>query len=160
MELNIAALLLQGIPEMIALAALNFAIARTRLRWKIIFWIGVAQGFLVYGIRLLPVPFGVHTIAMTLFFVFCLIRFGNVSFLRGFYSAFLGTAFLILYEFLTHLFFVRIMGLSLDTPGLEDSIIWILMGWPQVILFFLTALLINRLSSRASSHEGRSRGAF
>ncbi|NPV26783.1 MAG: hypothetical protein HPY81_04840 [Firmicutes bacterium] len=63
-KLTLTHLLLQGIPETMGTTAVALAFANLPLNWWIIIAVGVIQGLTAYLIRLLPIPFGFHTILL------------------------------------------------------------------------------------------------
>lgn len=160
MQLSLLTFFLQGLPETVAFTILIFAIARIQLRWKIITLIALVQALLAYVLRLLPIPFGVHTVVLSLFWVFYMVKCGKVSVLKGLYSTFFGIALVILYEFLTHFFYVGVLGLPLHDPSFKNSVVWIFLGWPHIILLFLTALGTNKVLGKLDITQGRPGSAF
>lgn len=60
MNVPFIALLLQGIPEQIALVTLAFVIAKLPFTWKKAVLIGTSFAVFAYVIRLFPIPFGLH----------------------------------------------------------------------------------------------------
>lgn len=85
-KIPLIALLLQGIPEQIAVVTLAFVIARISLKWNKVLLIGIVLAFCAYVIRLFPIPFGIHTILLIFLLFIFLTRLGkkdvSLSFLQ------------------------------------------------------------------------------
>ena len=142
-EIPFIALILQGIPEQTALISLAFVIARIPLKLNRILWIGIALAFCAYVVRLLPIPFGIHTILL-LFILFTIITKeckGDVGF--SFLASSLSFLALAIFEFTCMSLFMLSFGFRPETL-FNDLTIRILVGEPHVLLLFISAYLINK----------------
>ncbi|MGI6120399.1 MAG: hypothetical protein ACOYIB_07535, partial [Desulfosporosinus sp.] len=79
-SIPLIALLLQGIPEQIAVATLAFVIAKIPLEWKKVFLIGITLAICAYIVRLFPFPFGVHLILLIILLFIALLWLGKGDF--------------------------------------------------------------------------------
>lgn len=144
MEIPLIALILQGIPEQIALVTLTFVLARVRLEWKNIVMFGILLAFTAYVLRLLPITFGIHTIIiMGMLFVFS-IHFYQAPLLTSLKASLLGMLVLIIVEFVCFTLLTNLFGISFKTY-LTDVTIRILLGLPQVFLLFILAFIILKV---------------
>jgi len=153
------ALILQGIPEQTALISLAFVIARIPLKLNRILWIGIALAFCAYVVRLLPIPFGIHTILL-LFILFTIITKeckGDVGF--SFIASSLSFLALAIFEFTCMSLFMLSFGFRPETL-LNDLTMRILVGEPHVLLLFISAFLINKLHIRRVAHEPEVEGRY
>lgn len=144
MRIPLTALLLQGIPEEIAVITLAFVIARVPLKWYRILLIGILLAACAYVVRLFPIPFGFHTILL-IFLLFVILSWftkGDVglSFMAS-SSTFLG---LIILEFCCMSLFMHIFEFTPETLY-NDLVIRILVGEPHVFLLLISAFLLNKL---------------
>lgn len=146
MEISITTLLLQGIPEMIAVTTLGFIIAKLDLEWKKIILIGCVMGFMAFVIRSLPVTFGVHTIVLLVFIILCLNRFGAPHFL-AIISGVLAFLSLAICETLVSLVLFEAFELSPIIVAHNDFL-KIITGIPQVLMIFLLSYLVVKFRRR------------
>ncbi|MEW5762541.1 MAG: hypothetical protein AB1776_05010 [Bacillota bacterium] len=144
MAITLLELLLQGIPEVIAATTLCFVLAGAGLRWAWILPIGTAQAVTIFLLRLLPLPFGVHTLVACVLFAVYLRFLQGIPVLRGFFSAFMALVAVIVLEYPLHVFLFAVTGLSYEKAA-ANPLLWSLFGWPQVVLVFVSALVIHRL---------------
>lgn len=135
---------IQGIPETVSVIALSLALARIPLRWGPIIPAGAVISITGSIIRALPVALGLHTIATLLLCVLFITKATRVSPAKGFITLTASVAFLLFLESGIHLLIVNLIGINLqDIP--QDSLLWTLIGIPQAIIVFLTALLVNKI---------------
>lgn len=145
------ALLLQGIPEQIAVVTLASVIARIPLNWKKMIPMGIFLALLVYIARLLPAPFGLHTLILIIVLFGYLLyhnRDLSLSLIASLVSFFALTIFEV--SFLS--VFMRCFHITKETI-FGDPAVRILVGMPQVILIFFTALVISKVRKRGSTHD-------
>ncbi|WP_242837037.1 hypothetical protein [Dehalobacter restrictus] len=89
MKIPIIALILQGIPEQIAVVTLAYVIAGMPFAWKKIVSMGIILALTSYLLRFFPILFGLHTVIM-LVLLFILLFFGaRVIFMLVWLQAFL-----------------------------------------------------------------------
>lgn len=152
MNIPLLALLLQGIPEQIAVVTLSFVIARIPLNWKKIVGIGLILAFLAYLIRLTPIAFGVHIIILVILLSSMLFKISNGNLSLSLIAS--------LVSFLTLAFF-ELVSLSLSmllfhltpTELYTNELLRIILGEPHVIFLLIFTFLLNRfLSGRGKKH--------
>lgn len=144
MRIPLLALLLQGIPEQIAVITLAFVIAGIPLKRYKILLIGIFLAFCAYVVRLFPIPFGLHTILLLfiLFIILTRLSKGDVS--LSFIASSSSFLALVILEFSCMSLFMLIFGFTPETL-FNDLIIRIVVGEPHVLLLFISAFLINKL---------------
>ena len=62
-------LVIVSFPEAILVAALGLVLAGVQFRWLNLVYVGTLQAGVAYLIRLLPVPFGLHSLILTAIFI-------------------------------------------------------------------------------------------
>lgn len=143
-RIPLIALLFQGIPEETALVTLAFVIAEIPLKWNRILFIGIFLAFCAYVVRLLPIPFGIHTVSIL--FILCIIVIwlnkGDVA--LSFIASSSSMLALVIFEFSCMSLFMLIFGFTPEAL-LDDLVIRIVVGEPHVLLLFISAFLINKL---------------
>ena len=143
MKLSILQWLLQGIPESLALVTLALTLAGEKLEMRRIALLGIAHAVIIFAIRLLPLTFGVHSI-LSLFTIALLLNlFLKVRFSRSLLSALIVMIALAIFETVSFSLLLHLTGLSYEQLA-ENILVYIVGGWPQVILLFLLALAVNR----------------
>lgn len=135
--------LLQGIPEMIGLIGLSLALAGVSQRWGRILLAGTLLAILIYLIRLLPVTFGLHTIAGLLLLLLFIIKTTNVPPSRVFISVFASFSILALLEIAVHEAFFFMTKLN-PSEVIGNYPLWIELGMPQAVLLIVFAFLVAR----------------
>ncbi|MBC7106949.1 MAG: hypothetical protein H5T97_13540 [Firmicutes bacterium] len=150
-------LLFQGIPETVAITAVVFALLRLDLNWRLILPVGLAEGLAAYLIRLLPIPFGVHTVFL-MFVLMGLVRLATredmVAIVR---SVLIVNMIIPVLELLGTGSLFRILGVTY--ADVAEKWYWPLLGWPHVIALYLLAFALDRRNrrrkeaSRGGPHE-------
>jgi len=136
-------LLLQGIPEEIGIVTLAYAIAGVPFRWKELIPMGIILALTAYVLRLINLPFGTHTIALVvLVFIFLTMK-SKKDVSVSLFASLVSYMFLIVFEFISINSFIVVLNIPAEAM-FSDSISRILFTEPQVILLFITALLIRR----------------
>lgn len=149
------ALIFQGIPEEIAVVTLAFVIARVSLRWSLIILIGAVLGVTAYLVRLLPIPFGVHTIVLLILLFLSLLILGKADPSSSLLASFLSYLALAVTEFLCLSLIMPICGVTPRTL-LIDPVKRILLGEPSVLLIFLISYvtyLAMKTTKRVNHYE-------
>ena len=147
MKIPVLALILQGIPEQIAVATLAFVIAKIPLQWKRIVLIGVLLAFSSYVLRLFPITFGIHTIVIIglLFILLVKIAKGNLNTaLTASLLSFLG---LIIAETVCLSILMPLFGVTSEML-FSNITIRVLITLPQVFLLFMLAFVVFKIRSR------------
>ena len=141
--LELLAFMLQGTLEMTGAVAFSLALAGIPLHWKRIVPAGVALAAVIYVLRQLPVPFGVHTIAGLLLMVFFIAKSTNVSATRSFVVVFISGVTLALLEIFIYDFLFAITKVE-PQVAMANKALWSLFGLPQAVILILLAFLTSR----------------
>lgn len=151
MQVPFLPLLLQGIPEETGVATLAFVIAKLPLKWSKLLYIGIVLAISAYLVRLLPIPFGLHTILlMILLFVFE-VWHGKGDFSLYLVACLLSFLALIVFETACLSLLMPLFKVTTETL-LTDPIVRTVISEPQVILLFLTAYLVHKFSPRREAN--------
>lgn len=135
--------LLQGIPEMVGVIGISLALAGVTQRWGRILLAGTLLAILIFLIRLLPIPFGLHSVAGVLLLTVLIIKTTSVPPSRIFISVFASFAILAVLEIAVHEMFFFITKLN-PYEVIANYPLWIKLGMPQAILLVVFALLFAR----------------
>lgn len=136
--------LLQGILESAGLIGLSLALAGIPLRWERIIAAGMLLSLIIYLIRLLPLTFGLHSVAGLLLLTLFIIKTTNIPPSQAFVAVFTSFAILILLEIaINEVFFF----LTNTNPSniIADDPNWKLLGTFQAVLMIGFAFLVTRL---------------
>lgn len=150
MKVPFIALILQGIPEEIALVTLAFVIAKIPLEWKKIVPGGVVLAIAAYILRLLPITFGIHTIIILgLLFLF-LVKFGKGAFDTSLIASLISVLVLIVTETVCLSLLMPFFGV---TPEMlfTNVAVRILITLPQVFLLFIFAFIVTKIRNKRGS---------
>lgn len=146
-HIPLISLLLQGIPENIALVTLAFIIARIPLKWNRVLLIGFLLAICAYVVRLFLFPFGVHTIVLIILLFIFLTWFGKGDYSLYLLASLLSSLAVVIFETCCLSLIMLVFGATpeiLDT----DDVIRIVITEPQVLLLFASAFLLNKLYLR------------
>lgn len=143
-------LLFQGLPETIAMAVFVLTFSNFKLNWRLVLFLGLIQVFTTYFIRMLPLPFGMHTIIL----VITLSAYVKVATKISLYKALQGSALCIvilaLVEISVDWLLFSFLGISFE-EAMTNEALWILLGWPQIlVLLGLTWLKIRSRKTQNS----------
>ncbi len=147
MELPILQWLLQGIPECLANITLALALVGEKLEIRKIAPLGIIQAVFLYAVRLLPLTFGVHSILSMFALALLLHFFIKVRFSRSLLSALIVVITLAAAETVVFSLILYLTGLSYEQLA-GNVFVYIVGGWPQIILLLLLALLIDKWQRR------------
>lgn len=144
MKIPVIVLLLQGIPEGVALTTLAFVISRIPLRLRTILLSGMLIEISVYLVRLFPLPLGLHTI-LAIFILFLILNiFGKDDVGQSFIMSLLSCIILILLE--TACFFLLPVVINIIPISLTPyHAVTIVLGDIHVLLLFALAFLIIKI---------------
>ncbi|NPV26782.1 MAG: hypothetical protein HPY81_04835 [Firmicutes bacterium] len=150
-KMTLIHLLLQGIPETMGITAVALAFANLQLNWRIIIAVGVIEGLTIYLIRLLPIPFGFHTILLMItlpVFIKVATRqpFSSVLIRAGAIAVVIMAAV----ELLVIWPLFKLLNLSVEEAN-ANTALWIITGWPQVVVLFGVAWLKDRHRRKCQS---------
>ncbi|MFZ3131010.1 MAG: hypothetical protein WA125_07915 [Desulfosporosinus sp.] len=140
-------LLLQGIPEQIAVATLAFVMAKVPVQWNQVISIGIILAICAYVVRLLPIPFGIHTILLIVLLFIALVWLGKGDFSLSLLASLLSFLALVIFEFVFMSLLMPVFGLTPEILA-TDSVKRIMIAEPQVILLFSAAFLLNRFYNK------------
>lgn len=152
LKIPLITFLFQGIPEIISVCALCYALLRLELVWRKIIPAGVLMATVVYFVRLLPISPGVHTFIITIVLILALRFLTGINYLKIFVVVLSGTALLALLEAASSQVVFLILHISYD-EAIKQPVIWTLMGLPQVVSLFMIALLVNRRNREDAFRE-------
>ncbi|NLI91584.1 MAG: hypothetical protein GX434_05080 [Peptococcaceae bacterium] len=147
MKIPLLALIFQGIPEQIAVAALAFSIANITQNWKRIILIGAILAFTSYILRLLPITFGIHTVFIMglLFVLLILIGKGNIN--SSLIASLISFLTLIIVETACLTLLMPLFGITSEIL-FSNTTIRILITLPQVLVIFVLSFIIFRIRAR------------
>lgn len=141
-DIPVIALLLQGIPEQIAVVTLACAIAKIPFKWRTIIPFGVLLALMAFVIRSIGLPFGTHTLVIiSSLFIFLMKNGKEIS--VALIISFLCFVTLSIFELVSLTSLMAIFKTSQEIV-FQDPVQRILFTEPQVILLFITALIIRR----------------
>lgn len=149
-KIPLIVLLLQGIPELIAVATLAFVIAGIPLRWNKVISIGIILAICAYVVRLFALPFGIHTLLLIIILLLALIKQGKGDFSLSLLASLLSFLVLAIYEFVCLSLLMPVFALTPESLS-TDSFKRILIAEPQVLLLFSTAFLLNKFYKKRSN---------
>ncbi len=135
--------LLVSFPEAMLVAALGFRLLGIALRWPHLVAIGVLQALTAWGIRALPVPFGVHTVVLAAAFTLIIWRVARVPYRVAAIGGLLGLTIYMVIEFLSVSSLFRIMGLSLPAVWAGGWTLRVLLFLPQALVVLLLIVLVS-----------------
>ena len=144
MNIPAISLLLQGIPEGIAITTLAFVISRIPIKLNKILLIGTALAVCNYVVRLFPIPFGLHTILtiIILFIVLTILSKGDVG--LSFMASLLSCLALVIVETTCILLLMPFFSITLKTLSTYNAN-RIVLGEIHVLLLFISAFLLNKM---------------
>lgn len=147
MKIPLIALILQGIPETIAVATLAFVIARIPLEWKKLVLIGVILAFTSYVLRLFPITFGIHTILSIGLLFILLIKLGRSNINTALISSLLSYLAIIITETVCVSILMPLFGVTSDVL-FTNTKVRILISYPQVLVMFMLSFVVYKIRIR------------
>lgn len=131
----------QGLPETAALILTAFSIVGYNPNLREIIGYSIILVICIYLIRLLPIPFGLHTIVGVIVLVVLVCKVTKVSLGTAFCVAF-STMFLLFFlETVFHLLFKSLIG----NVSMTQNWVWIMIGWPQIIGLAGATIIIRKI---------------
>lgn len=157
--MTLISLLMVSFPETILVATLGFLLAGLRPRWRDILIIGAFQAGFAYIIRLLPVPFGLHSILQIFLFILNMRLVTRLPYRIVILVSLLGLIFYGSVETVAIQFMLHIKDFSL-TDVWNYTYIRILFFLPQalVMLIFIAACKIFNISLIGYAQDYRHSG--
>lgn len=134
--------LLQGLPETIGMTALAVVAAKRELNWKEVILVGTGLTLIIFLVKKIDLFFGLHTLVCLLLLMFFLIKFKEVSVIKGFTSSLIAFLTLAVLEVLSNSIY-KMVGLNLDALA-QKSLDWAVLGLPQAIIMIILSLLLAK----------------
>ncbi|KJS87709.1 MAG: hypothetical protein JM58_03330 [Peptococcaceae bacterium BICA1-8] len=152
MNISFSVVLLQGIPEQIAVVILALSIARQPFKWREVIFVGIILAITAFMVRLLPITFGVHTVVLIGLLFAYLSFIKKVDLSSAILSSLLSFLVLIVSESLIVPTIMNLFAISREEL-LTNDFIRILITLPHVLIIFFVALFIKkkRLDIKESS---------
>ncbi len=151
-RIPLLALLIQGLPENIALVSLAFVLAKIPLQWKKILFIAVVSVIIAYFVRLLPIGFGIHTILIVEVLFLLLIKLGKATVINALRASLISLVILTVVEMVCLNLIVYISGIPLETL-FANTATRILVALPQVVIISIIAIAIKKIPARRQKPE-------
>jgi len=133
---------MQGIPEFTGIIALSLVLAGVELRWVRIILAATILAIIIFVIRALPLPFGLHTIIALLLLVLLITKSTYTPTAKSLVIAFASFGALALLEIGINEGFFAVTKLKQDV--LDNYLLWKLLGLPQGLLLIILALLTRK----------------
>mgnify|MGYP001038969874 CR=1 FL=1 len=140
MSIPILALILQGIPEGVALAVLGYLFTGTNLNWQRIIILGLSIAYTAYLLRLFPAGFGLHVLAIIFVIFIFLVYIEKASVITALTAAFFTEALLIVIE--TVILWLIILLNGRDVGFYSNVFLRIVVGWIHTIILFVIGYLV------------------
>jgi hypothetical protein len=132
---------LQSFPECAGVIALSLALARVPLRWGRILLGSAFISLICFGIRALPVTFGLH-LPISIFIIFLLIiKLTKTVPSRAIISVFASFFALALLEYLVSTVFFALTHID-PNQALADESLWTMVGVIQDAVLIIIALVV------------------
>lgn len=107
--------------------------------------IGIVLAFISYVMRMLTIPFGIHTILLIILLFIALSWLGKGDVSLSLIASLLSFLALAIFEFVCLSLLMPFFGVTLKTL-LADPIKRIILGEPIVLALFVLAFLLNKLT--------------
>ena len=147
MKIPFIALILQGIPEQIAIVTFAFVIAKIKFDWKKIFVIGIMLALTSYIVRQFPITFGIHTILMIGLLFVLLVALAKANINTAIIASLLSFLAIIVSETVCLALLMPLFGVTSDM-FFSNVTIRILITLPQVSVMFIFAFIIYKFINR------------
>ncbi|MBS4025536.1 MAG: hypothetical protein KGZ96_07650 [Clostridia bacterium] len=132
------------------MVSLALVLAERKLEIKKVLFVGMALAVIVFGVRLLPLTFGVHTIIFIIALAALLNMATKANLSKCLLFALIAEIALIITEMAVVGVILYFIGLDFDYI-LSNSFLRIIVGWPQIIIVLLIALGINKRLNKTNS---------
>ncbi|MEW6065378.1 hypothetical protein P378_12075 [Desulforamulus profundi] len=124
---------------MAALIFTVFAILGFKISTRKILLYAFELSLIIWLIRIFTVP-GLHTLAALLGLVLIIYRQGKVTLGTSFYVSISVIFVLICAETFVHFTYEKLFG----NVSSEDTFLWVMLGWPQIIIMVCLAFIIQK----------------
>ena len=132
------------------MVTLAFVIARIPLKWPKILSIGIVLAVCVYVVRLFPIPFGLHTILLTIILFMALTWLSKGDFGLSLIASLLSLLTLVIFEFVCLSLLMPVFRVTPETLY-TNLVITFVITEPQVLLTFLSAFLLVNYKKRLNN---------
>jgi len=141
MKIPLMALILQGIPEQIAVVTLAYVISKISIDWRKISIIGILLALSSYVLRLFPVTFGIHTIMLIAILFIFLIKINQTNLNLALVASLISFLALIITETICLSILMPLLNI---TPAdiISNNVVRILISLPQVLVMFLLSYFL------------------
>ncbi len=143
MELSILQWLFQGIPECLAVTGLALVLIGRSLELRNVLLIGLPYAGIAYLVRLLPLSFGIHTILFVITLAIMLNVRIKIQFSKSLLTALVVLVILAAIEMILATLIYSLSSTSFEQVK-QNIFLWIIYGWPQIIVIFLLSVAIDR----------------
>jgi len=133
----------QAIPELTGMIALSLALAEVPLRWGRTLAAGTILAVIIFFIRSLPLPFGLHTISLVLLTVIFITNFTHIPPTQSFMVVLISTIILGFLELVIHRSFFFLTKIE-PSHFVSNTLLWTMLGLPQAIIMIFLALITPR----------------
>ncbi len=131
----------QGWPETAALIFVSSAIVGYKPNFRESVSYSLLLVTIIYLVRLLPLPFGLHTLVGVIALGLVICRVTKASTGTSFFAAF-STMFLLFFlETIFHILFKSLIG----NVSMNQEWLWIIVGWPQIVCLAGAAIIIRKI---------------
>lgn len=144
MNIPLISLIFQGIPEQVAVVNLAFVINKVSLKWIQIIPLGITLATVSFGVRLLPIPFGLHTISIIILLFIFLIRMGKGDVSLSLLASLVSFLCLAIFETASLFILMAVFGVTPDELY-TNQVIRIVLGEPHVLLLFTFAFFLKKI---------------
>ncbi|AEF92919.1 hypothetical protein Desca_0014 [Desulfotomaculum nigrificans CO-1-SRB] len=125
---------------MVALIFTAFSIIGYNASLKSILRYGLILASLIWLVRAMSVPFGLHTLVGVFGFILIMHKIAKVSLVNSFYVTFFVQFMLASLETIVHFTVNKVFGVVFVT----QDWLWILIGWPQIIIILVFGWIIKK----------------
>lgn len=139
--------LIQGIPECIAVVVLGLAVVERKFLLKKALIPGLILALILFFLRQLSLPYGFHTLFGFFSLSILFSSFARINYSKALVVSFFVYTLLGLTEYIVFTSAVFTLGLPVETL-LSKTALTILIGLPQVFIFFLLSFLLVKLNNQ------------
>jgi len=143
-RMPLAAVVLHSIPESVVLLSLAGALLGVRWRFQLIFPAAVLSALAAWGVRALPLPYGVHSLIGVLVFTILIVVFYRLPFLRGLIGTLFAFGSFAAVQVIIIPLLARAVGVTELRDLWADSWLRIILAWPELILMAVVAWFLYR----------------
>jgi hypothetical protein len=142
LKVSLFELLFRGIPEAFLYIYASFCFTSKKFDSFKLFISSILLSVITYGIRFLPVHFGVHTILFVTMFIIINTYINKINLKSSISAAFILTIALFTSEAINVFFLINVLNVNIAV-SFEDPYIKIMYGIPSIIMFAVFICIIN-----------------